>query len=305
MRYLLVGGGGFIGSHIVDRLIDKGHEAIVIDNFITGSMKNVEHHIGNSRFTCICSNENPEILERYIPQVDGIFHLAASVGVDYFQANAKYAIRNNIELSSLIFNMAEKYNKRLMFFSTSEVYGNSLNIPFIEDQALRIECPTNMRWGYACSKLMGEFLAMSTDFPLIIVRPFNIVGPRQVSDYGMVIPSFIERAKRNDDLIIYGDGKQIRSFCSIYDAVDAFYLLMLKKDLSGEIFNIGNPKNTINIFDLAVKVKNALWSHSNIVYQNKRNDSDIIRRIPDIRKIQRFTSWCPNITLDMIIEDLK
>lgn len=306
MNYLLIGGAGFIGSHLAEFLLNRGHSIKIIDNFSTGKKENIDHLLFNSKFELIGPYRKlatSGALEDEITKADCTFLLAASIGVDYFERNPRDSMLNNLSLEQTTFSIAEKYNKKVIYFSSSEVYGD-LKEPAVESQKMQIGNPTISRWGYACSKLMGEFLINSYSFPSVVVRPFNIVGPRQVSDYGMVIPNFIEKAKRGENIVVYGDGKQIRCFCSIHDAVIAFYRLALNSNIEKDTFNVGNSNNQIDMHGLALMVRRFVNSNSKIVFKNERSDSDILCRIPNTSKIYNEIGWKANISLESIIEEL-
>lgn len=305
MKFLIIGGAGFIGSNLTKYLLDKLHYVTVIDNLSTGRDINISEFYDYPKFKFVKSST---VKEDRIVEADYIFHMAASLGNKYVDENPQKTILNNLKLEKSVFYYAEKHNKRVMFFSTSEVYGNSPKVPFEEEQSLEIGNPIQVRWGYACSKLMGEFLAMACNFPLVIVRPFNIVGPKQVSDYGMVLPNFIDRALKGEDIVVHGDGKQIRCFCHIDDAVVAFYKLMIDKNIHKDIFNIGNPKNRFSIISLARLVKKITETPSKIVFKPygesfSKNHTDIRSRIPDISKIDKAIGWKPSKTMEDIVDD--
>lgn len=300
MNFLIIGGAGFIGSHLTDYLLKLTHTVTIVDNYSTGSKNNLADHPN-----LLTSNN----LENSIRKVDYVFHLAASVGNKYIDENPHSSIINNLTLMEKVFQLTHAHRKPVLFASTSEVYGNSNEIPFKESQSLLIGCPEKPRWGYSCAKLMGEFLALSYKMPLVIIRPFNIVGPRQVSDYGMVVPSLIKNAKEGKDILVYGDGQQTRCFCYVKEAVRAMYRLVIDSKCYRQIFNIGNPQE-ISIEDLANKVKRIFESQSNIVFKSydktfKRNHADIIRRIPDISKIKKFIGWEPTVNIDQILHKIK
>ncbi len=308
---LILGGTGFIGSHLCEYLLNMGHKVNVIDNYSTGRSRNLESVIHHDNLNLYNYDAHVHVrhIEKLISDCDYIYHLAGSVGVKYVENNPNAAMINNIQLELDIFKYVEKYNIPLLFASTSEVYGNSLNVPFKEDDSLLIGNPTQHRWGYSCSKLMGEFVALSSQFPSVIVRFFNVVGPRQLSDYGMVIPKFVKAILNNEDIIIYGDGEQTRCFCHIDDAVIALHDLLFNENCHNNIYNIGNPNNEMTIKQLANTIINSYDSKSKISYTPynevfSRNSADIIHRIPCIDKIQNDIDWTPTKTIDTIIKDV-
>lgn len=296
MKFFVIGGAGFIGSHLVELLIKEGHEVLVHDNFSTGTERNIMlpvKYINN--------------LEDGFKESDYIFHLAASVGNQYINNNPKDSMVNNLSTAMEVFGLAKEYQTPILYTSTSEVYGNSQTM-FREDQNLQIGCPTtSLRWGYSCAKLAGEFLALSYDIPVVIVRPFNIIGPRQLSDYGMVVPTFIEKALSFKDIIVHGDGEQTRAFCDVSEAVVAMYHLIIKETCYGEIFNIGNPHNSISMIDLAEMIKKLTNSKSNILLKPysewfTRNQADIRHRSPIVNKIRKYIEWEPLNNMETILK---
>jgi nucleoside-diphosphate-sugar epimerase len=302
MKFFVIGGAGFIGSHLIELLIQKGHKVYVYDNFSTGKESNLN----------MLTVTYVDDLETGFKNSDFIFHLAASVGNQYINNNPKISIINNLETTIKVFELAKKYQRPILYTSTSEVYGNS-SPPFTEDQDLQIGCPKDsLRWGYSCAKLTGEFLALSYDIPVVIVRPFNLIGPRQVSTYGMVVPSFIEKALNYDNIIVYGDGEQTRCFCDVSEAVVAMYHLVVNKTCYGEtcygeIFNIGNPHNIISILQLAEMIKKLTDSKSNILLQPysewfSKNHSDVRHRSPIVNKIRKYIDWMPTNNMETILK---
>lgn len=297
--FFVIGGAGFIGSHLVKLLIEKECKVLVYDNFSTGRISNLKD----------LSVKYVDTLEEGFSKSKFVIHLAGSVGNQYIDNNPRSTMINNLETTIKIFNLAYKYQTPILYTSTSEVYGNSRS-PFREDQELQIGSPQeSLRWGYGCAKLAGEFLGLSHEIPLVIVRPFNIIGPQQISDYGMVVPTFIKRSLRNEDLIVYGDGLQTRCFCDVGEFVDAVYKLILNKNCYGEIFNIGNSENHITIYDLAKKIRVMTGSKSNILLKPYseyfiRNHSDINHRVPSVNKIHKFINWSSKKTIDEIIKDI-
>jgi len=296
MKFFVIGGAGFIGSHLIELLIEKGHEVYVYDNFSTGRESNIEVSV-----TYVDS------LETGFKNTDCVFHLAASVGNQYINNNPKTAMINNLHATMRIFALAQKYQIPILYTSTSEVYGNS-HSPFREDQPLQIGCPkTSLRWGYSCAKLAGEFLALSHDIPVVIVRPFNIIGIRQLSKYGMVVPNFIEKALNYEDIIVHGDGEQSRCFCDVSEAVEAMYHLIIKETCYGEIFNIGNPHNSITMLELATLIKKLTNSKSNILLKPysewfTKNHSDVRHRSPIVNKIQKYIGWKAENDMETILK---
>jgi len=299
MKFFVIGGAGFIGSHLVELLIEEGHKVYVYDNFSTGEECNIN----------ILSITYTDDLETGFKNSDYVFHLAASVGNQYINNNPKTSMINNLHVTMKVFALAQKYQTPILYTSTSEVYGNSQSA-FREDQDLQIGCPkTSLRWGYSCAKLAGEFLALSHDIPVVIVRPFNIVGPRQVSKYGMVVPNFIERSLNYKDIIVHGDGEQTRCFCDVSEAVVAMYHLIIKERCYNEIFNVGNPHNSITMLELATLIKKLTRSNSNILLKPysewfTKNHSDVRHRSPIVNKIREYIGWIPKNNMETILKEI-
>lgn len=296
MNYLILGGAGFIGTHLSKRLISEGHSVVIVDNCATSSIPDYEVQFYNSNII------NFDRLDSLIADSDTVYFLAGSVGVKYVIENPHSTLVNNIELAMHVVTLVAKHNKLLMFSSTSEVYGNG---PFAESNELAIGPPTNLRWGYASAKLTTEFLVASTNTPYKIFRFFNITGPGQLGDYGMVLPRFVSAAKKNQDIVVYDDGSQCRSFCHIQDAVTMMIQLESAED---GIYNIGND-DPVSIFELAQKVKQVLNSNSNIILKPltqvyTKNSGDIHRRIPNLTKLKSTIDYSVTHTLEDIIIDI-
>lgn len=295
---LVVGGAGFIGSNL-SRYLSHKYNVLVYDNFSTSKYDNIKD------ISCELTN-----LEEGIKRCDYIFHLAASVGVQYVNNNPKGAMINNLDMERRVFELNDKYNRVPLFFaSTSEVYGNSPDVPYKESQPLHIGEPTQGRWGYSCSKLMGEFLAMYSDFPVVVGRFFNVTGKNQLPDYGMVLPNFIRKGLMGEPITVYGDGKAVRCFCCVEEVVVAMDRLISDDSCYGQVFNIGNPKNQIDMESLAIMVRDITGGRSDIIYKPfnevfKKNPTDIQFRVPDISKIERYIGWKPVVTNNEIINKM-
>lgn len=295
MKYLLLGGAGFIGTHLAKRLIKDGHDVTIIDNLATSHKPDypVKFIEADIRFLDI---------DQYLQETDVVYFLAGSVGVAHIDQHPKETLDNNLGLMHKLIPLFEKYQKKVVFSSTSEVYGEG---PFSEDNNLSIGPPSKLRWAYACAKLMTEFSITACTFPYTIVRFFNVVGPGQLGDYGMVLPRFVNAAKKNEPLTIYGDGLQVRSFCHVADAVE--YLLILE-NINGEIFNLGTDY-PVRIRDLALRVVALAGSQSEINYVPyatafSKHHGDINRRLPDLTKLKYMTGYLPRYDLDTIIRDM-
>jgi UDP-glucose 4-epimerase len=292
VKYLLLGGGGFIGNHLCEYLRGLGHRVCVIDNLSTGvSMPK------SANFSVCADILTFDGLEDMIKGSDAIYWLAGSVGVLNVVNNPRKTLFNNLELAYKLIPLFEKYNKRVIFTSTSEVYSDG---PFSEGNNLSITPSTDLRGGYACAKLMTEFMITSGSFPYTILRLFNVTGPGQLPDYGMVLPRFIEAVRENRDIVIHGSGSQVRAFCHIQDA-----LVQIKQveNINGEVFNIGCDENAITISELASRVIELSGSRSNIIYKDI-GYSDIKHRIPDLSKLKSRIDYRCNYSVDGIILDM-
>lgn len=296
MKYLLLGGAGFIGSHLATQLINDGHSVVIIDNLSTSTFP-----LGKGNFI-EADIRTYEYLEPQIAAADVIYFLAASVGVNNVVNDPQGTTQNNMQLASRLIPLFEKHQKKVVFTSTSEVYGDG---PFGEDDNLSIGPSTKLRWSYAAAKLMTEFMITTSTFPYTIVRLFNIVGPGQLGDHGMVLPRFVNAATTGKDLVIYGDGSQVRSFCHIEDAID---MLLQVEKINGEVFNIGNNEAVL-IKDLAERVVNLANSSSKINYVPLeqvyvKNHGDINKRIPVLDKIKSAIDYNIRYNLNDIIKDM-
>jgi UDP-glucose 4-epimerase len=311
MRALITGGAGFIGSHLAERLIAEGHDVAVLDDLSTGSFKNIEHLLGHPRFSCTIDSVNNEAaVSRAIDAADMVFHLAAAVGVKLVCDRPVHTIETNVHGTETVLRFASRQKKLVLVASTSEVYGKGHALPFREDADLVLGAPTKTRWGYATSKLLDEFLALGywkeCQSPVIVVRFFNTVGPRQSSRYGMVLPNFVKRALDGAPITVHGDGTQTRSFTWVGDVVSAMVSLVNEPKAFGEVFNIGNGAE-ISIHELAERVRTRAGSESAIEFVPYRavfDDSfeDMPRRVPDISKIRRAVGFTPKVHLDEIID---
>lgn len=311
MRALITGGAGFIGSHLAETLIDQGHRVSILDDLSTGQLENIAHLRGNPRFTCtIGSATDDGLVGDLIERADVVFHLAAAVGVKLVVERPVHTIETNVHGTETVLRHASRKRKLVLVASTSEVYGKSAKLPFSEDADLVLGPPSKTRWGYATSKLLDEFLAMAywkeRQSPVVVVRFFNTVGPRQSSRYGMVLPNFVKRALQGAPLTVHGDGTQTRSFTWVGDIVSGMLALVNDPRAVGEVFNIGNGVE-ISIRELAYKVKAMTRSESEIEfvpYSRFFDESfeDMPRRVPDISKIRKLVGYQPTVHLDEIIE---
>jgi UDP-glucose 4-epimerase len=307
---LVTGGAGFIGSHLAERLLDDGKTVVVIDDFSTGSLENLQAVKKNPRLKIIRSKifacaELPKLAAK----AEFIFHLAATVGVELVVKSALHVLEASFHETQILLKAAAKNSTPLLLTSTSEVYGKSAKPEFGEDDDLLIGPPGQSRWSYACSKLTDEFLALAyareKNLPVTIARLFNTVGPRQTGRYGMVLPRFIAAAKKNEPLKVFGDGKQTRCFCLVNDAVEALVRLQKCKKAFGEIFNIGGTEE-VSMLELAKLVVKTLGSKSRIelIPYDKAyapGFDDMRRRKPLVEKLERFVKFKPQTPLREII----
>jgi len=295
---------GFIGKSLTRKLLGKGYIIYAIDNFSTSSKESLIEFIKHDNFYFI-----EKEIEEAFKRCNFVVNLGASVGVKYIEDSPVDSVLNNVNSMMKMFEYCTKYNKPILQASTSEVYGNSNDTPFDENQDLQIGPSHQHRWSYATTKLLTEQLFLMGTFPATIVRFFNIVGPEQVSDYGMVMPSFVEKALKDEDIIIYGDGSQTRCFCDITSCVEMLYRLIKNTSLWNEVYNIGNPDNEITIKNLAELIIKKTNSNSKIIFKpyNKefsKNSCDIIKRIPNIDKITKAINYKPDRTIDSILRPI-
>ena len=311
MRYLITGGAGFIGSHLTERLLDRGDRVVLLDNLSTGSMENIRHLKTSERMEYHLDNiENRQLVAELVDDADVVVHLAAAVGVKLIVESPVKTIETNVNGTQMILEAACKKKKLVLTASTSEVYGKNTNVPFTEDADLVLGPTTKGRWSYAASKALDEFLALSywkeKKLPVIVVRLFNTVGPRQTGRYGMVLPNFVKSALDNTAINIYGTGKQSRCFCDVRDTVEGLIRLMDTDRSVGEVVNVGNTEE-ISIEGLAQKVKERTGSFSPIEYvpydqAYEPGFEDMMRRVPSVEKLQSLTGFRPATPLTEIID---
>ena len=310
MRVLITGGAGFVGSHLAEALLSRGDEVFVLDNLSTGSIHNIAHLKEHARFHyTIDSITNEPLLAELVDRADTVVHLAAAVGVKLIVEAPVHTIETNVHGTEVVLKHANKKKKLVLIASTSEVYGKSVEVPFREDADLVLGPTVKHRWAYACSKMIDEFLALAywkeRKLPVIIVRLFNTVGPRQTGQYGMVIPNFVRQALAGQPITVFGDGTQSRSFTYVGDVVRAMVALVDEPRAVGQVFNIGNGTE-ITIADLASKVKQLTESSSTIVrvpYDQayEAGFEDMPRRVPDISKLRALVGYQPTVELDEIL----
>lgn len=313
MKYLITGGAGFIGSHLGEELLRRGHEVFVVDDLSTGSIDNIRHLKTHDRFHYVVDTcANPQLMAEMVDGCDRIYHLAAAVGVKLIVESPVRTIETNVHLTEVMLKLANKKKRPILVASTSEVYGKSERLPFREDGDLVMGATNKGRWSYACSKAIDEFLAIAywkeRKLPTVIVRLFNTVGPRQTGQYGMVVPSFVRQALAGKPITVYGDGKQSRCFTHVSDVVRALIGLMDNEQCYGQVFNVGNTTE-ISIGDLAKQVREMCDSRSELVYipyakAYEEGFEDMPRRIPDLAKIDTAIGWKPTIPLVDILRDV-
>jgi UDP-glucose 4-epimerase len=313
MRALITGGAGFIGSHVAEAMLALGDSVFVLDNLSTGSMENIVHLKGRAGFEYfIDSVENEGLLAELVDRADVIFHFAAAVGVKLIVEEPVRTIETNVHGTEIVLKHANKKKKLVVIASTSEVYGKSENVPFREDSDLVLGPTPKHRWAYACSKAIDEFLALAywkeRQLPVIVVRFFNTVGPRQTGQYGMVIPNFVRQALAGEPITVFGDGTQSRSFTHVADVVQALLKLVREPRAIGQVINIGNT-GEISILKLAERVRELSGSKSAIklVPYDEAYESgfeDMPRRVPDLSRITALIGYRPRFTLDDILSQV-
>jgi UDP-glucose 4-epimerase len=313
VRALITGGAGFIGSHLSEALLEAGHEVLILDNLSTGSIDNVRHLKGRPGFEYfIDSVDNEPLLAELIDRSDVVFHFAAAVGVKLIVEQPVHTIETNVHGTEVVLRHANKKKKLVVIASTSEVYGKSEDVPFREESDLVLGPTPKHRWAYACSKAIDEFLALAywkeRKLPVIIVRFFNTVGPRQTGQYGMVIPNFVRQALAGEPITVFGDGTQSRSFTHVRDVVGALIKLTNEPAAIGQVINIGNTQE-VTITALAERVRTLARSSSAIRYipydqAYESGFEDMPRRVPDLAKISAMIGYKAQHDLDSILEEV-
>jgi UDP-glucose 4-epimerase len=310
VRALITGGAGFIGSHLSDSLLAQGHQVLILDNLSTGSFDNISHLKGREGFEYfIDSVDNEPLLAELIDRADVVFHLAAAVGVKLIVEQPVHTIETNVHGTEVVLKHANKKKKLVVVASTSEVYGKSDDVPFREDADLVLGPTPKHRWAYACSKAIDEFLALAywkeRKLPVIIVRFFNTVGPRQTGQYGMVIPNFVRQALAGEPITVFGDGKQSRAFTHVADVVGALIKLVNEPAAIGQVINVGNTVE-ISMEALAERVRELSGSKSIIKYipyeeAYESGFEDMPRRVPDLTRIEGLIGYKPVYGLNDIL----
>jgi UDP-glucose 4-epimerase len=310
VRALITGGAGFIGSHLSEALLDQGSQVLILDDLSTGSIDNVAHLKGRPGFEYFIDSVNNEpLLAELIDRSDVVFHLAAAVGVKLIVEQPVHTIETNVHGTEVVLKHANKKKKLVVIASTSEVYGKSNDVPFREDADLVLGPTRKHRWAYACSKAIDEFLALAywkeRKLPVIIVRFFNTVGPRQTGRYGMVIPNFVRQALAGEPITVFGDGTQSRAFTHVGDVVGALLKLVAEPRAIGQVINIGTTQE-ITIAALAERIRELSGSKSVIKFvpydeAYESGFEDMPRRVPDLERIISLTGYDPKQTLDDIL----
>jgi UDP-glucose 4-epimerase len=311
LRFLITGGAGFIGSHLAERLLQRGDEVSILDDLSTGSVENIRHLKSQARFHHVFDTiQNRSLLAELVDESDVVFHLAAAVGVRLIVESPVRTIETNVYGTQLVLEAACKKKKLVFAASTSEVYGKSEKVPFHEDDDLVMGATTKGRWSYAASKALDEFLALSywkeRKQPVVIARLFNTVGPRQTGRYGMVLPNFVRQALDGTAITVYGDGRQSRCFCDVADSVEAILRLVATPAAIGEVVNIGNDEE-ISIEGLAHRVKQQAKSASPIEFipydqAYEPGFEDMPRRVPCLDKLVQLIGFRPATPLTKIID---
>jgi UDP-glucose 4-epimerase len=313
MRVLVTGGAGFIGSHLSETLLRQGNEVWALDDLSTGRLENLRSFERHPQFRFLeGSVTDSALIKGLVAQCDRVYHLAAAVGVKYVLENPLRSLITNIRGTEVVLEACAEHEGRVKatVFSSSEVYGKGVSVPFSEDDD-RVMGPTHkLRWSYACGKAVDESLAQAywqqRQLPVVVVRCFNTCGPRQTGAYGMVIPNMIVRALRDESILVFGDGQQSRCFSAVGDVVRGVLMLAESKAAEGEVFNVGSDEE-VTILEVAQRIKMMCGSKSPIEfvpYEKVYGSSfeDMRRRVPDLGKIGRFVGYRPEISLNQMLE---
>ncbi|MBU1661559.1 MAG: GDP-mannose 4,6-dehydratase [Chloroflexi bacterium] len=310
-KILVTGGAGFIGSHLCEKLVHNGHYVVAIDDLSTGRLENIQHLRPLPNFQFVRETiTNLQVIDRLASEADTIVHLAAAVGVQLIVKDPVRTIQTNIMGTEAVLTTANRYGCKVLIASTSEVYGKGAKVPFCEDDDRLMGSTTHSRWAYATSKAVDEFLGLAYHhqfgLPVVIMRFFNTVGPRQTGRYGMVVPRFVRQALRNEPLTVYGDGKQSRCFTDVADVVWAIDKLSRHPDAVGQVFNIGATEE-VSILELAKRVIELVGSNSEIKFvpydeAYAPGFEDMHRRVPCIERIQSLTGYSPKYSLEETLD---
>lgn len=313
MKILITGGAGFVGSHLADKLISQGHEITVIDDLSTGRYSNIAHLEDTERFRLIIDTVlNEKLMEELIRETDRVYHMASAVGVKLIMERPVRTIETIFRGTDVVLGFCSRYRKRVLIPSTSEVYGKGATVPFKEDDDLLTGATDKHRWAYACAKTLDEFLALAhwkeTRLPVVVVRLFNTVGPRQTGQYGMVVPRFVHAAIKNESIFVHGDGTQSRCFGHVHDVVEGLVKLLDNPACFGQVINLGNSEE-VSIKQLADKAIELTGSSSEIQfvpYDEVYGEGfeDMRRRVPSLDKAKKLIGYQPTRSLADIINDV-
>lgn len=313
MRALITGGAGFIGSHLADELLGQGHDVVALDDLSTGSTANIEHLKDNKRFNLIeGSILNATLVKKAMETSDWCFHLGAALGVHTILQRPLESLATNIHGSEIVLRAAAERGVRTLVTSSSEIYGKNPKQPLNEDDDRVLGSPLKSRWTYSEAKAIEESFAyelyVAQQLPVVIVRLFNTVGPRQTGRYGMVVPNFVAAALKNEPITIFGDGNQTRVFCHVDDAIAGMLALFNNNEANGDVFNIGG-EGEVSINELATKIRERTKSSSSINYLDyatayETGFEEMQRRVPDTTKAQKLTGWTPTRSLTQTIDDV-
>ncbi len=313
MKILITGGAGFVGSHLADKMIQLGHDVTVIDDLSTGRYSNIEHLEGHERFRLIIDTVlNQKLMEELIRETDRVYHMASAVGVRLIMEQPVKTIETIFHGTDVILKFCSRYRKRVLIPSTSEVYGKGASVPFAEEDDLLTGSTDKHRWAYACAKTLDEFLAIAhykeTRLPVVVVRLFNTVGPRQTGQYGMVVPRFVHSAINGEPITIHGDGEQQRCFGHVHDVVEGLSKLLDTPAAFGQVVNLGNNEE-VSIKQLAERAIELTGSSSTlqyIPYEEAYGDGfeDMRRRVPSLEKAKKLIGYQPTRSLVDIINDV-
>jgi len=313
MKILITGGAGFVGSHLADKLISQGHEITVIDDLSTGRYSNVAHLEDTERFRLIIDTVlNERLMEELIRETDRVYHMASAVGVKLIMERPVRTIETIFRGTDVVLAFCSRYRKRVLIPSTSEVYGKGASIPFKEDDDLLTGPTDKHRWAYACAKTLDEFLALAhfkeTRLPVVVVRLFNTVGPRQTGQYGMVVPRFVHAAMKNEPIQVHGDGTQSRCFGHVHDIVEGLAKLLDSPECFGQVINLGNSEEVSikGLADKAIALTGSTSEIQFIPYAEAYGDGfeDMQRRVPSLDKARQLIGYQPTRSLDDIINDV-
>ncbi len=313
MNVLITGGAGFIGSHLGELLLSQGNSVVAVDDLSTGSLENISGLKGDPKFTFIRSDvRDSQLMSGLIKDCDQVYHLAAAVGVQLIVDQPVHTLKTNIAGSEVVLDLASKFGRKTFIASTSEVYGKSEKVPFMEEDDVVLGSTRFTRWSYACSKMVDEFLALAYynqyELPVVICRFFNTIGPRQSGQYGMVVPRFVRKALAGEPIEIYGTGKQSRCFCNVSDVTGAIVKLMSCPDACGQVINLGMDQS-ISMEDLADKIIEMTGSTSvktRLSYQEAygRPFDDMMTRVPDLSKVKAMIGFEPKYTLEQTLQQI-